>query len=31
MVQRGGDVLPSGIQVIGVRTLQEALDHALVK
>ncbi len=31
MVQRGGDVLPTGIQVIGVRTLQEALDHALVK
>ena len=32
MVQRGGgDVLPSGIEVIGVRTLQEALDHALVK
>ena len=32
MVQRGGgDVLPSGIEVIGVRTLQEALDYALVK
>ncbi len=28
--RRGGD-LPDGIQVIGVRTLQEALDQALVK
>jgi hypothetical protein len=32
MVQRGGgDVLPAGIEVIGVRTLQEALEHALVR
>ncbi len=32
MVQRsGGDSLPAGIEVIGVRTLQEALERALVK
>ncbi|MBV7332261.1 DNA repair protein RadA [Chloroflexi bacterium TSY] len=28
--KRGGDPLPSGIEVIGVRTLQDALDVALV-
>ena len=31
MAQRGGDALPSGIEVIGVRTLYEALDVALAK
>lgn len=28
---KGGDALPGGIEVIGVRTLTEALEHALVK
>ena len=32
MVQRsGGEALPTGIEVIGVRTLQEALERALVR
>jgi hypothetical protein len=32
MLQRqGGDSLPKGIEVIGVRTLYEALDVALTK